>query len=158
MTKYDHNFDRKRNCWTTPIYFCAQGLASWWMTTVLAFSTTRTVCVGSFVKVSLLTIVLLYSNTWTSSHFIEFEFHRACKLRVRTHIEFCEYEFFEFKLEFRDEFAEFWLEHFEYYVQVLSSSSFSKLQTIELEFHRIWNLSGKTFEIWVVEIVNTHKM
>ena len=77
MTKYDHNFDRKRNCWTTPIYFCAQGLASWWMTTVLAFSTTRTVCVGSFVKVSLLTIVLLYSNTWTSSHFIEFEFHRV---------------------------------------------------------------------------------
>ena len=36
--------------------------------------------------------------------------------------------------------------------QVLLSSSFSKLQTIELEFHWVWNLSGtnsQVIEFWV---------
>ena len=45
--------------------------------------------------------------------------------------------FFEFKLDFGDEFAEFWLEYFEYLFQVLSSLSFSTVQAIELKFHNV---------------------
>ena len=81
------------------------------------------------------------SSAWTSSHIIELEFHRAGKLWVWTHIEFCEYEFFGFKLEFRDKFAK----HFEYFKFCgFPFSIFSKLQTIKLKFHQVWNLIGKT--------------
>ena len=45
---------------------------------------------------------------------MKFKFHPAWKLRVRTHIEFRENEFFEFKLKYRDEFTEFWLKCFKY--------------------------------------------
>ena len=46
--------------------------------------------------------ILIYTKSaWKNLHFVEFEFHRAWKPRVRTKIEFNENECFEFKLEFR---------------------------------------------------------
>ena len=80
----------------------------------------------------------------TSSHFIEFKFHRAWKIWVGTPIAFSENEFFEFKLEFRNEFVEFCLQHFEcfehYRVQVSQKYKLSESNFIQ-------------FEIWVVKLV-----
>ena len=44
-------------------------------------------------------------SAWTRSLFIEFEFHWASELQVQTHIEFKFHAFFEFQLEFCDEFS-----------------------------------------------------
>ena len=80
----------------------------------------------------------------TSSHFIEFKFHRAWKIWVGTPIAFSENEFFEFKLEFRNEFVEFCLQHFEcfehYRVQVSQKYKLSESNFIQ-------------FKIWVVKLV-----
>ena len=54
-------------------------------------------------------------SAWKSLRFIEFEFHRALELGVRTHSEFKLLLFFEFKLEFGDEFSKFWPWYFEYF-------------------------------------------
>ena len=45
---------------------------------------------------------------WTSSLFIEFEFHRASELQVWKHRAFKFFPFFKFKLKFGDVFSKFW--------------------------------------------------
>ena len=44
---------------------------------------------------------------------VEFEFHRASEVQVRTHSEFEFLPFFEFKVKFGDEFSKFWPKCFE---------------------------------------------
>ena len=81
----------------------------------------------------------------TSSHFMEFELYQAWKVRVWTFIEVKENDFFEFEVEFWDEFAEFCLEYFKYF-KFYRIKFFSKIQTIDLKFLRVSNLS---FRVWV---------
>ena len=52
------------------------------------------------------------ANIASNSGFIEIE---KVEFEYILHIEFQENELFEFKLKFRDKFAEFWVEYFEYF-------------------------------------------
>ena len=73
-----------------------------------------------------------------------YEFRQASELQVRTHKEFKFLPFFEFKLEFGDEFSNFWLEIFWYF-----------------KFYRDWvclkikspNLSLSELEIWLRKLI-----
>ena len=80
----------------------------------------------------------------------QFEFHRARKIWVRTVNEFKENEYFEFELKFSDKFAKLRPDYFEYFkfYQV-------DVQTIELEFHRVWNLSSKTRQIFEFTVAHS---
>ena len=78
----------------------------------------RSLCNIVFLIKILLTKLYLVSkirSAWTSLQFIEIEFHWASNVRVRTHIELLEHQFFKHKLEFRNEFLKFWLAYFKFY-------------------------------------------
>ena len=59
-------------------------------------------------------LVPIYSALM-SSLFFKFEFHWASELRLWTCYKFKNLLFFEFKLEFGDEFSNFWPEYYEYF-------------------------------------------
>ena len=60
-----------------------------------------------------------------SKHFIEFEFNRASKFRVRTHIGFYYHPFFEFRFELNGKFIKSKPKYFECYLVPVSLKPFS---------------------------------
>ena len=82
-------------------------------------------------------LVPIYSALM-SSLFFKFEFHWASELRLWTCYKFKNLLFFEFKLEFGNEFSNFWPEYYEYFkffwVQVSLKHESLSVNLISLKF------------------------
>ena len=94
---------------------------------------------------------MLFSSAWTSSNFIEFEFHWAGKLGIQTNNEFTENEFFEFKIDFPDEFAKLWFEFFVYFkfYQVWISQKHKQRNS---NINQVWNFSRHACRVFEFQV------